>query len=364
MEAVFLALALLFLSVGAVEFGIPAWMKKATPFVYLRLSSEYQAKADAGKPLEKQGWYIDQLASIKGFLKANGMKMPKEAHIFGDLASGATMDRQGLKALIEAAMMHKGRAFIAVSEPSRFGRNSTLAFESLAPLYRKDIPLLSTSDGLVSGTSKDPRTNDQLMFTIKMAVSETERGTLSDRVNRRKERRKEQGIKSAAIGSLFPFARKDPLDVLLENETLLNVPAKDGGGQNALGRLVVSASAPHGPPKQNWAGNELKRLEPIRAKLTPEEYQEWFDFRRKIRAIFASRDYDPSRTAALVSVNRKDVDWGAKALQRMVGGYLSEPYDEAYFAPDDEAIQQYLTDFKEYLSDADKKLYRSVVSKR
>jgi len=346
------------------EYGISSWMKKATPFVYLRLSSEYQAKGDAGKPLEKQGWYIDQLANITDFLKANGMKPPKQKDIFADLASGGSMDRKGLKDLIEAAMMNKGRAYIAVSEPSRFGRNSTLAFEQLAPLYRKDIPLLSTSDGLVSGTIKEPRTNAHLMFTLKMAVSETERGTLSDRVNRRKEQRKQQGIKSAAIGSLFPFARKDPLDVLLENEVVASLTRKQGGGVNELGRMVVAGSAPHGAPNQAWTSNELRRLKPIRAKLTPEEYKEWYDFRKKIRAIFASRDYDPARTTPLASENRKGIDWASKALQRMVGGYLSEPYDEAYFASDDEAIQEYLTNFKEYLSDGDKKLYKSLVSKR
>ena len=72
------------------EYGIPAWMKKATPYVYLRLSSEYQAKGDAGKPLDKQSWSIDQLEAVKGFLKANGMKMPKEANIFRDLFASIT----------------------------------------------------------------------------------------------------------------------------------------------------------------------------------------------------------------------------------------------------------------------------------
>jgi len=346
------------------EYGIPPWMKKATPFVYLRLSSEYQAKGDAGKPLEKQSWSIDQLESIKSFLKANGMKMPKEGNIFRDLASGGTMDREGLQRLIEAVMMHKGRAYVAVVEPSRFGRNSTLAFEQLAPLYRKDIPLLSTDDALVSGTLKEPRTNAHLLFTIRMGVSEVERGTLSTRVNRRKEQRKEQGILSAGIGSLFPFARKDPLDVLLENESLVDVPVKEGGGQNALGRLVVSGSAPNGAPAMSWTAAERLRLAPIRAKLTPEQFNEWKDYRRKIRAIFASRDFDPARGAKVVSLNRKDIDWGSKALQRMAGGYIAQPYDEAYFPLDDDSIQDILSNPLEYLSDADKKLYRRVVSKR
>lgn len=59
------------------QYALSPWMKKATPFVYLRLSSEYQAKGDAGKPIEKQSWYIDQLAAVKEYLKANGLKAPK-----------------------------------------------------------------------------------------------------------------------------------------------------------------------------------------------------------------------------------------------------------------------------------------------
>jgi DNA invertase Pin-like site-specific DNA recombinase len=346
------------------EYGIPAWMKKATPFVYLRLSSEYQAKGDAGKPLDKQSWSIDQLEAVKSFLKANGMKMPKEANIFRDLASGGTMDRAGLQSLIEAVMSAKGRAYVAVVEPSRFGRNSTLAFEQLAPLYRKDIPLLSTDDALVSGTLKEPRTNAHLLFTIRMGVSEVERGTLSTRVNRRIGQRKKQGILSAAIGSLFPFARKDPLDVLLENESLIDVPTNEGGGQNALGRLVVSGSAPNGAPAMSWTAAERKRLEPIRAKLTPEEFNAWKDYRRKIRAIYASRDFDPARGAKVESLNRKDIDWGVKALNRMAGGFIAQPYNDIYFPLEDETIEDILATPLEFLSDGDKKLYRRIVSKR
>jgi len=347
------------------EYRLSPWMKKATPFVYLRLSSEYQAKGDAGKPIEKQSWAIDQLASIEQYLKANGLKTPKKIHVFRDLGSGADFtNRKGLNALLEAIHAHKGRAFIAISEPSRWGRNTVLGNELYAPLYRRDIPLLSTSDGLVSGTASEPRPNAQFLFTIKQGMGDTERGRLVERVKRKVATRKASGILSAAIGSLFPFARRDPLDVLIENESLLNVPPREGGGQNALGRLVVSGSAPHGALKQNWAGNELKRLAPIRGKLTPEEYQAWYEYRKKIRAIFAERDFDPARGASPISLNRKDVDWAMKALQRMAGGYLSKPYDEAYFPLDDDTIQDILSNPKEYLSDADKKLYRQVVSKR
>jgi len=346
------------------EYNLSPWMKKATPFVYLRLSSEYQAKGDAGKPIEKQSWAIDQLASIEEYLKKNGLKTPKKIHVFRDLGSGADFtSRQGIQDLLAAIHAHKGRAYIAISEPSRWGRNTVLGNELYAPLYRRDIPLLSTSDGLVSGTATEPRPNAQFLFTIKQGMGDTERGRLVERVKRKVATRKASGILSAAVGSLFPFARQDPLDLLIENINLPNIPQKEGGGVNALMRLVEAASAPNGAPF-SWGNNERKRENERRGKLTPEEYEAWYAFRKKIRAIFANRDYDPARTVPIRSLKRTGTDYGAKALQRMAGGYLAQPFDPAYSALDDSQIEEILANPKDYLSDADKKQYRKEVSKR
>lgn len=345
------------------EYNLSPWMKKATPFVYLRLSSELQAKGDAGKPIEKQSWAIDQLASIEEYLKKNGLKMPKKIHVFRDLGTGADFDRPGLSQLLEAIHSHKGRSYIAISEPSRWGRNTVLGNELYAPLYRRDIPLLSTSDGLVSGTATEPRPNAQFLFTIKQGMGDTERGRLVERVKRKVATRKASGILSAAIGSLFPFARQDPLDVLRDNILLPQVPVKQGGGLNALMRLVESTSAPNGAPFA-WGNNARKRENERVAKLTPEQYQQWYQYRKKIRAIFAKRDYDPARNVPIRSLKRTGTDFGAKALQRMAGGYLSQPFDPAYSMLNDEEIREILTNPKEYLSDADKKQYRKEVSKR
>ena len=215
----------------------------------------------------------------------------------------------------------------------------------------------------MSGTASEPRPNAQFLFAIKQGVSEGERGAMQERVNRKIDQRKKAGVKSAATGSLFPFARQDPLKVLRDNIALVNVPAKDGGGGNALGRLVATASAPNGPGP-SWSANERKREAQRIANLSQTELMEWNAFRDKIREITKERDYDPTRGAKPVSLNRKDIDFGMKALYRMAGGYLGNPSDPDYKPLTNGEIAVILDNPKEYLSDADKKLYRRLVSKR
>jgi DNA invertase Pin-like site-specific DNA recombinase len=345
------------------EYDLSPWMKKAQPFVYLRLSTEYQAEGDAGKPLAKQSWAIDQLAAIAEYLKKNGLKAPKEKYVFRDLASGGDMNREGLKAMLEAVMNHKGRAYIAIVEPSRWSRNTTRGNAVYAPLYERDIPLLSTSDGLMSGTATEPRPNAQFLFTIKQGVSEGERGQMQERTQRKISTRKKAGILSGTVGSVFPFARQDPLDLLNENLALLNIPWQKGGGGAALGRLIAAGSAPHGAG-DTWYVREMKKEAARKAALSPEEYAQWYAYRKRFRALQKQRDYDSGNDVPVVSLNRKDTDFGMRAVQRLSNGYLKAPQDPDYSMPSEELIADALANPREYLSDADKKLYRKLVSKR
>ena len=344
------------------EYDLSDWMKKAEPFV-LRLSSEFQARGDAGKPIEKQSWAIDQQASIEDYLKRNKLKKVKPKNVFRDLASGNTMDRNGLKALLEAVMNHKGRAYIAIAEPSRWARNTTRGQAAYAPLYERDIPLLSTSDGLMSGTATEPRPNAQFLFTIKQGVSEGERGQMQERVKRKVGTRKAAGILSGTVGSVFPFARQDPLDLLNENLSLLNIPWQQGGGGANLGRLVAAGSAPNGAGEA-WYSRELKREAARKAALSPEEYAQWYAYRKRFRALQKERDYDSGNDPPIVSLKRKDIDFGMRAVQRLSNGYLSKPQDPDYSEPDAELIAEALANPREYLSDGDKKLYRKVIDKK
>lgn len=345
------------------EYDLSSWMKNATPFVYLRLSSEEQAEGDAGKPIEKQSWAIDQEASIVDYLKRNGLKKVKPKNVYRDLASGGSMDRPALKELLEAVMNHKGRAYIAFTEPSRWSRNGTRGQAAYAPLYERDIPLLSTSGGLMSGTATEPRPDAQFLFSIKMGVAEGERGVMQQRVKRKIGVRKAAGILSGTVGSVYPFARADPLDVLNENLVLMSVKVSDGGGGAALGRLVESATSPNGVGAQ-WYQRELERENARKAALSPEEYQQWYAYRKRFRALQKERDYDSGSGIKQRSLKRKDIDWGVKAVQRLSNGYLRTPQDPDYSMPTADLIADALANPKEYLSDGDKKLYRRLVSKR
>jgi len=344
---------------------IEPWMKKAEPFLYARISSQEQVADEASKPLLQQTPIRDQITGIQTALKkVYGLKQAKPSHIFVDLASGNSMDRPGFKAMMEAILNYKGRTYVALAEPSRWSRNITLGEEAYAPLYRRNIPKFITGDGTISHTMKTPRTSEQAMMSMSAIFAQVERGQLIDRVNQKKDTLIGQGILPAGIGSFYPFARRDPLDVLLENVSLIDVPVKQGGGGAALGRLIVSATAPNGPQSTGWYKKELERQNERRAKLTPEELAEWMAFRRKWRAIQKDRDFDSQKDGPVTSLERKDVDWGMKAAQRFANGYLRYPFDPRYRRPTDAEIEEYLTNPKEYLSDNDKRLYRRLVSKR
>jgi DNA invertase Pin-like site-specific DNA recombinase len=348
------------------EYEIQKWMKKATPFMYARISDKEQSPDEASLGVMEQTPIISQIEGMKTKLKLLDLKQPTKPHIYADVASGGSMNREGFKEMMEAVLNHKGRAFVVVSEPSRWARNTTRGSVAYGPLYERDIPILSTSDGLMSGTASEPRTNAQFIFLIKQGVAEGERGNLIDRVNRKKERLIAQAILPAGIGTAYPFARTDPLDVLKENLHVKDLPLKEGGGGKALGRLVMQLTAPYGPTSPQWWKKEEERDNERIAKLTAEEYATWYAFRKKWRQLQQERDYDSQKDGPIRSLKRNDVDWGMKAAQRFVNGYLRYPFSKEYkdSRPTDEMIQKYLKDFKEYLSDKDKKLYRLVVGKR
>ena len=347
---------------------IPKWMKKATPFIYARISSQEQVPDEAGKELKDQTPIRDQVKGIQDALvKEYGLPKAKPKNIFVDLASGNSMDREGFNAMKEAVLNHKGRAFFALSEPSRWSRNTTLGEEAYAPFYRRDIPQFITSNGLITQTASQPRTTAQAMISLQAIFAQSERGTRIDRVNRKKTRLIDQAILPAGIGSFFPFARQDPLDLVKANRSLIDVPVKQGGGGAALGRLVVSSTAPYGPRSDQWYRKELEREDERLAKLTPEEYAAWYAFRKKWIALQKERGYDSQKDGnPSGSLEGQSVDWGMKAAQRFANGFLRYPFKEEYrdSMPTDEEIDTYLSNPKEFLSDNDKRLYRRLVSKR
>jgi hypothetical protein len=338
-------------------------MKKAEPVVYLRISTSDQAKSDKGKKALEMSTIKRQLARVKAGLKALGMRQPKKANIFAEVASGRNPKRP---VWIEArgASMNgagNGRTIFVVAEPSRFGREIDLMVEAWAPMMRAGVPILETGRGVFTGTSQDPRPFEKYMF-LQLALQ----GSLESDIKSLKGKEsagvsRQQGIKPASAASLFPFARIDPLDAYLENVGLLALKVGEGGGPSNFKRTVSATTQPNGP--MFGAVEQMRKREAVRReKLSSEEYQVWRDYRTKIRNLMIELDHDPSRDAPRVGSD--DNRWGARAVWRYASGYLAEPFKSNYRQVTDEEIDDYLSDPFPYLSDKDKGRYRSIVGKR
>jgi len=134
------------------EYGAAKWMKKAKAFGYLRISTEKQIAGDRAqsnplkKPIIKR-----QMQEINDGLKANGLPAVKAGDWYVDIASGTDRDRTQWLACRAAAMAYAGEAFIAVKDPTRWGRNVDDAVEAWAPLKRKGVPIFAVSTGIQTG---------------------------------------------------------------------------------------------------------------------------------------------------------------------------------------------------------------------
>lgn len=339
---------------------IPPEMKKAEPFLYARISTQEQAEKDIGKPLDQQSPMVQQVAEMKRKLKELGLKTPKKENIFYDIASGYTMDRENLKQMLAKVYAFNKPAFIMVREPARWSRNARLSGIQEGELYLRNIPIIEAQNGLITSTQANPRAYEDFMFTIGQGVSTIELDVKRKKNIEKVEQSKAEGILEASITSLYPFAKHDPLEIMEQNYDIL-----DRESQQAFGRFLMTATAPNGFTTPNQWRSIKKADDEARAKLSPEEYAKYRAFRTKMREFYREKQYDPSRENPLKSTRNKNyIDWGVKAVSRMVRGYLRYPYEDNYRMRTDDEIQDYYTNFKEYLSDKDAKLYRRVVSKR
>ncbi|MBI20033.1 MAG: hypothetical protein CMB73_05610 [Euryarchaeota archaeon] len=347
----------------------PDWMKKAVPFGYYRISSEEQSKQDMGKEPIKMQTLQDQRDFVHDELKRKKLPVPKAKHEYYEVKSAKDMNRPQLNKMIEAMFEEhrKGkRVFLAIKDPSRWTRNYTLGEETYAKLYRKNIPIISLlSDGILRHTADEPRPNSDILFHILTGVSTVDNKIKSEKALVKAKALRSQGILSGSARTIYPFALKDPLDVITFNRNRLPPTKKenDGISKAEFGRLIASETGVHGMSPTGY-GRFLKDLDVIEAKLSPEEYKQWYDFRAKMRAFFRRRDFDPASSAPTATLSRKKTDFPSLAVWRMIGGYLKEPYSEQFDMPTDEQIAEYVENFPKYLGAKAAKKYRSEVSKR
>jgi len=330
-----------------VNFGPSAWMKKATPFGYARISTSKQdaddrrVKTPRNKPILKR-----QMAEVNAALKAAGLPAIKKENWFVEVGSGTDSSRTQWRELQAKAMNHKGRAFIAVKDPSRWARDADGAVEAWAPLKRRGIPILAASEGIQTGNATDDiRPQESFFFLLQAGFAASVSDTQKKKALAARDRQRAEGVLPGKGQSLFPFAPEDPLEVMDRSRRLLDLPA--GGAK--FKRAVSEMTAPGGP-SEAAVGRLLKRDEEARAKLSAEDYAAFRDFRSSIRDILRERGHDPF---AKFDKDAGPIEWGTRALMRNVGAYLKEP--DKFPMPTPERVAEILANPVEFLSDKDKK---------
>jgi hypothetical protein len=337
-------------------------MKKATVLGYSRISNAKQDPSDKKiSDPKKKPILLAQFDEIQKGLKAAGLPQVKKENWFAEIQSGTDRDRGQWNSLMARALelAHKGkRVFIAVKDPSRWSRNTRHSMVAIDRMHELGVPVMAVREGIQTGSTGDLHPTEELLFVQLQGgasfVSQEQKKKADDSV----ELSKEAGVMSAKGTSLFPFARKDPLDAYMEQLPLLSVPTKDGGGSTAFKGTIEGMTQPNGRTASS-VGRLMTAEEERRKKLSDKEYQEWYEYRKMIRDILIDLDYDPYAT----KTNREGkISWKAKALMRMVGRYLQEPW--IYSQRSDDEIQKILKSAKEYLGTKDLLRYRQLVGKR
>lgn len=343
-------------------FGPSPWMKKATVLGYTRISSNSQDTADKKiTDAKKKPILIAQLKEVQQGLKAQGLPQIKNDNWFAEIESGTNRDRGQWRAVLAKAqeLAQKGkRVFIAVKDPSRWSRNTRHSMVAVDRMHDLGVPVFAVREGIQTGSTGDLHPTEELIFLQLQGGASFVSQEQKKKADKSVELSKEAGVMSGKGTSLFPFARQDPLDAYTEQLPLLSLTPKQGGGSTAFAGTIEGMTMPNG--RTATSVNRLKEDELERRKnLTDAEYQAWYDYRKMIRDILIELDYDPYATKN----NREGkISWKAKALMRMVGRYLKEPWK--YSPRSEDEIQKIMKSPKEYLGTKDLLRYRQLVGKR
>lgn len=345
------------------KFGPSDWMKKATPLIYTRVSTNDQDPKSAGiKERKKKPILVKQYKFINERLKQAGMKQAPNSDWYAEVASGTNRHRGQWNAIQQKAisMANSGkRVYIAIQDPSRWARNTRHSMVALDTLHDFGVPVYAAREGIQTGSVDDIHPTEELIFMQLQGSASYTSQIQKEKAEQAVETSKKEGTVSAKQLSLFPFAKRDPLDVYLENLDTLMAPAKAGvGGPKAHATIVANQTAPNGPTvsavKDRMRRDETARRE----KLTPAEYKRWRMYRNKIRNILIKRNADPWAK----TTDAGEYDFGSQALMMMAGRSLVEPW--IYRERTDKEIKEYLENPKPYLSVGDSKIWRSVVEKK
>jgi len=341
--------------------GASPWMKKATVLTYTRISDMQQSKDDRKKSAAKEKpALLQQYDYVKKGLESMGLPRPKKSDWYAEVRSGTDRERGQWKALQARAMelAHEGkRVFIAVQDPSRWSRNTRHSLSALDRLHDAGIPVLAIREGIQTGSAGDLHPTEELLFVQLQGGASFVSQEQKKKAIQAVDLAKETGRMSGKGQSLFPFAREDPLDAYYDQLPLLTVDRSEGGGVTAFRGTIEGMTAPDGISIAGVRRLEKAELE-RKAKLTEEEYRDWYDYRKKIRNKLIELEHDPFAN----NTKTGRINFPARALMAMTGRSLQEPWK--YKQRTDEEIEDILTNFKDYLGTKDLKRYTAIVGKR
>lgn len=328
------------------SFGPSPDFKKATMFAYTRISTDKQTTEDKKvKEAKKKTTLKRQFKAINDALKAQGLPQVKPQNWFAEIASGTKVDRTQWKKLREAALNHQGKAVVVVQDPSRWARNVDAAVNAWTPLKARDIPIYAVVTGIQTGTSKDIRPSENFFFLLNSGFAAQTSEVQKGKALEAGKRQRGEGAADFKGRSLYPFARVDPYEAILDNMDMLSVKGSKARFSRVIDQLTgedgVNASA------VERIVNDLNKL---RTELSPEEFEDYLQFRSSIRDKMKEIGYD---AWAVTGKKKGKLDYRSNALYRMTGLYLKDPINFAQ--PTTEFIEEVLTDFPKFLSDKDKK---------
>jgi len=325
-------------------------LKDHTPIQYIRLSFNEIPDKDSKKDVSKIDKIKNQKKRLDNFLRDNKLKPVKPENVFMEVASGGDPTRPVWRQAINKVAAMKGKRFLVVTDLSRWSRDMRTGVAETIPLYVSDVPLVSADDMLVIGTKQRPNADGDTLLGIKITLAGGERENLRRRTGSGMQAKKESGVYGSGGLDLFPDAFIDVYDFIEEN-LYRAMPIKEGGiGFAALGRLVMDEAGPMGPTSQSWARKAINRISELKMKMSPEQYDTWVAYRKRVRELERVKGFG---------------DWGVKALRYRTNGFISAPLDPLFSNPPvEEDIQEWMMNPKDNLSFKDSKIYKSVVSKR
>jgi len=292
-------------------------LKGAKVLTYQRVSTTKQ-----------EGNLSTQERIVKDALKNAGFSGKPE--VFSEQSSGTKLDREELLKMIARALELKSqgkKVVIALRDIQRFSRDpydlgilykNTPSLEE--SLWFNDIPLVSLTENLVTGTKNIPNPNGDLIGPILMTIGGQEVKLRKDQTKKGVDKSAEAGIIAGVGINLYPKEVLNPYRELLR---MLRAGLTQSEASRRLGR------------SKSWSKDNRRRLEAI-ALIGPTSLEDWLnvtDIIRRYEQEFGTR-VGPSATKRMKAVGRK------------TSGYLKFP--EKYPVPTEENIQFYFDNFKDF----------------